>query len=69
VIFAAFFAGLAVLGLLIMILNEDRMLREVRGRPAAADRHLLRVFVLVVVLALIAFYAWFMINPAPGALL
>jgi hypothetical protein len=63
VFFAAIFAWLAVLGLLIMTLMEDR----VRGRPATADSRLLKVCVLLLVLALIAFYVWFKINPTRGA--
>lgn len=62
-ILAAIFAGFAIVGLMIMTLMEDR----VRGLPAAADKRLLRVFALAVLLALIAFYVWFRINLAPGA--
>ena len=62
-------AALALVGLLIITLKEDRMLRTVRGRPAAADRRLFKVFVIAVLLALLAFYAYMRINPASGALL
>jgi hypothetical protein len=65
----AIFAAVVVAGLLIITLRQDRELRTVRGRPAAADRRLLRVFAIAALLALISFYVWFRINPAPGALL
>ena len=68
-IFLAIFAVAVVAGLLIIALKEDHVLRTVRGRPAAADRRLLRVFAIAALLALISFYVWFRINPAPGALL
>ena len=68
-IFLAIFAVAVVAGLLIIALKEDHVLRTVRGRPAAADRRLLKVFAIAVFLALLAFYIWFQINPAPGAFL